>query len=132
MTSVPARNLVIEIIGGRTGVLDFATGLGLIVSAFVTLRAVEHDERCAGALQHYLSGIPIVAALVLPFAGLELALDVDLGALAEIPLGDTDKAVTEDGDGVSFGALFAFAGLLVLPAFACGDAEVCDLAAVLE
>ena len=31
-----------------------------------------------------------------------------------------------------FGAFLAFAGFLVLPAFACGEAERCRLAAVLK
>src|SRR5262249_36942498 len=58
--------------------------------------AVEHGERGVEALQHDLGGVFLRAALVGPFAGLQLALDVNLGALLQILLGDLAEPLVED------------------------------------
>ena len=84
------------------------------------------------ALQHDLGGVAVIAVAVLPFAGLELAFEIDLGALAQILLGDLAQALVEDRDIVPFGLFAPLAGVLVAPAFAGGDAQVGDRAAVLH
>ena len=48
----------------------------------------EHLEIAAEALQHDFRRVFVLAALVGPFARLQLALNIDLGALLEIILGD--------------------------------------------
>jgi hypothetical protein len=48
-------------------------------------------------------------------ARLELALEIDLGALLEILLGDLAEVLVEDHHAMPFGALAPFAGGLVAP-----------------
>jgi hypothetical protein len=58
---------------------------------FATLAAdarVEQLQFAAEALQHHLGRVAIGAALVLPFARLQLALEVNFRALLAILLGD--------------------------------------------
>src|ERR1700754_4363751 len=46
--------------------------------------AVKHGENRVEALQHHFGGVFLHAALVGPFAGLQLTLDIHLGALLQI------------------------------------------------
>src|SRR5690606_6274381 len=66
--------------------------------------------------------------LVLPLARLQLALDIDLAALAQILLGDPRQPLRKDHHPVPLGALLALAGVLVAPALRGGDPQVRDLA----
>src|SRR4029077_16924703 len=66
-----------------------------------------------------------------PFARLQLALEVNLGALLQILLGDLAKALIENHDPVPLGLLLALAGSLVAPAFRGGDAEIGDRTPIL-
>src|SRR5690606_5684213 len=69
---------------------------------------------------------------ILPFAGLKLALNIDLRAFTQILLGDADQIFVEDGDRVPFGALAPLAGAFVLPVLGGSNAQVAHFAAVLE
>ena len=57
-------------------------------AATAAATAVEHGQGRVEALQHDFGRVLLVAALVGPFAGLQRALDVNLGALLQILLGD--------------------------------------------
>ena len=83
-------------------------------------------------MQHNLGGIAVIAVIVLPLAGAELAFEIDLAALAEVALGHAGETLGEDRDIVPFRALFLLAGHAILPAFGRRDADIADLAAVLE
>src|SRR5215470_8148094 len=57
-----------------------AAVVGADITAATTTHAVQHGELRIEALQHHLGGIAVLALLVLPFARLQLALDIDLRA----------------------------------------------------
>src|ERR1700722_5535469 len=61
-----------------------------------------------------LGGVAVAAFLVLPFAGAQPALDIDLRALAQVLGGDLAQA-PEQRHVVPLGAFLLLAGLLVLP-----------------
>src|SRR6266700_686804 len=74
---------------GRSARAEIAAGLIRPETAATAARtAVEHGQRRVEALQHHCGGVFLDAALVGPFAGLQRALDVHLGALLQILLGD--------------------------------------------
>ena len=75
----------------------------------------------AEALQHDFGRVFLVAVLVGPFAGLQRALEINLGALAQILLGDLGQVLVEDHDAMPLGALFALARRLVAPGIRCRD-----------
>src|SRR5260370_19685082 len=91
--------------------------------------AVEKDQRAVVGCEVDLCAVPLLAAIVGPFAGAELALEVDFGAFLQVLLGELSKALAEDDDAVPFGPLDAVAAL-VFPAFAGGDDEGDDASAV--
>src|SRR5882724_4327612 len=93
---------------------------------------VEHGEFAAEALQHDLGGVFLLAGLVGPFARLQLALDIDLGALVQVLLRHVHDALVEDDDPMPLGLLAALAGILVAPAFGGGEGEVGHARAVLR
>src|SRR5262249_5990170 len=66
---------------------------------------VEHGELRIEVLQHHLGGVLVLARLILPFARLQLALEVDLRALLQILLGDPAKPLVEDHDAMPLGLL---------------------------
>src|SRR5262249_49019428 len=88
--------------------------------------AVEHGEVGVEALQHDFGGVLLGARLVGPFARLQLALDVNLGALLQILLGDLGKPFREDHHAVPLGLFLALAGGLVAPLLRCRNAEIGD------
>src|SRR5687767_10717309 len=88
---------------------EAAAAVAGIVEAAATLALVEQHQLAAEALQHHLGRIFVGARLVLPFAGLELALEIDLRALAKIGLGDPAEILVEDDHPVPFGPLLAVA-----------------------
>src|SRR5438270_10642975 len=71
-------NLVIHLVALETGrSLAGATGAATTTAAF-TAAAIQHGQFAAEILQHHFGGVFLLAVLVRPFAGLELALDIDL------------------------------------------------------
>ena len=68
----------------------------------------------AVALHHHFSGVAVLAVLVLPFAGLQFAFDVDFGAFFQI-LADNFRQLAEEHDAMPFGFFFLFAGVFVFP-----------------
>ncbi len=93
---------------------------------------VKHGQRRVEALQHDFRRVAVVAGLVLPFAGLQRAFDIELGALLDILLDDLAQALVEDDDGVPLGLLAALTAVAVAPGFRCRDAQVGDRPAVLR
>jgi hypothetical protein len=77
-------------------------------------------------LQHDFRRVAILALLVLPFAGLQLTLDINLHALLQILLGDLGQIVVEDHHIMPLGLFLAVAAVLVAPAFGGGQREVDD------
>src|SRR5262249_45343664 len=57
---------------------------------------VQHGQDAVEVLQHHLGGVAVLAVLPLPLARLQLALDVDLGALLQVLLGDPAQALVEN------------------------------------
>src|SRR4029077_9924990 len=142
-TATPSkRNLVVHV-GARAAVArsdaggrDLAAWSGRakfpgIVGAEITAasgagaaRAVEQGQLAAEALQHHLGRVAVLARLVLPFARLQLALDVNLRALLEILLGDPAQILVEDDDAMPLGLFPPLAGRLVLPGIRRGEAQI--------
>src|SRR5690348_9597090 len=105
------RNVVVEIAGlaARRRTTTAATTAGgrrreVIVTtttaahrrAAAIAAAIEHGERTAEARDHDLGRIALLAALVGPFAGRQLALDIDLRTLADVLLRDLRELLVED------------------------------------
>src|SRR5579883_2039459 len=78
-----------------------------------------------------LGRIALLTRIVGPFAGLQGALEIDLGALLQIFLGDLGEPFVENDDAMPFGALLALARHLVAPAFRGGDRQRGDAHSVL-
>ncbi len=93
---------------------------------------VQHGERRVEALQHHLGGVFILAVLVLPFACLQSAFEVNLRALLQVLLGDLAEALVEDHHAVPLGLFLALAGGLVAPAFRGRDPQIGDRPPVLR
>src|ERR1019366_8338194 len=140
------RNLVIEVAAlaagaGHGGLARRARTRGAelapagFVAAEVTAATatgtVQHGELRIEALQHDLGGIAILARLILPFAGLQGAFEIDLGALLQILLGDLAEPLVEDDHAVPLGLFLALSGRLVAPAFGGGHPQIRDRPAVL-
>ncbi len=70
--------------------------------------------------------------LVGPFAGLQRALDVNLGALLQILLGDLAEAFGEDHHPMPLGLFLALAGRLVAPGIGCRHAQIGDRPPILR
>src|SRR5688572_6697801 len=142
------RNLVVEVAAAARGLAAAAAtpaasaiAAGAAVAAALLLSraraaaaraAVEHGQLAAEALEHDLGRVFLGARLVGPFAGLELALDIDLRALLQEALHHIHQPVVEDHHAVPFGALAALAGGLVAPALGGRDRQVRHPGAVLE
>src|SRR5213592_4586654 len=104
--------------GGRTAGAEITVGIiRCEVAAATAAAAIEHGQARVEPLQHHLGRVFLDAALVGPFTGLQLALDVNLGALLQILLGDLAEPLIEDDDPVPLGLFLALAGRLVAPAF---------------
>src|SRR5499427_3377583 len=138
------RNLVVHVAalaGARHSRLLLARGgaggaeiilLGTELAAGAIAGPVEHGELGVEVLQHHLGGVLVLARLVLPFARLQLALEIDLRALLQILLGDPAKPLVEDDHAVPFGLLAALAGRLVAPGVRRRHAQIGDRPAVLR
>ncbi len=79
------------------------------------LTAAQHLHGAAD-VNHDLGGVAILAALILPFTGLQGAFDVDLRAFTQVFARHFGQ-FAEQHDAVPLGLLFLFAGRLVTPAF---------------
>src|SRR5260221_6185691 len=126
------RNIVIEVAATAAAAATTAAGAtAAITAAAIAIAGIrfagghaaaltataEHGELAAIFLQHDFGRVFLGTALIGPFAGLQLAFDVDCGALFQIALGDIDDAVVEDHDAVPLGLFLALARGLVAPAF---------------
>ena len=114
----------------RAEVVAAAAAAKILAAARAAAR-VEHGQRGVEALQHHLGRIFLDAVLVGVLAGLELALEIDLGALLQILLDDFAEPFVEDHHAVPLGLFLALAGGLVAPAFRSGDRQVGDRTPVL-
>src|SRR5260370_34214868 len=106
--------------------------IGPETAATAAAAAIEHGQRRVEALQHHLGRIFLDAALVGPFAGLQCALDVNLGALLQILLDNLAKRFGKNHDAMPLGLFLAFAGRLVTPGFRRRDAQIGDRPAILR
>ena len=97
--------------------------------AFTLAAPIKQGQVGIEALQHHFGGIFVLAGLVLPFAGLQLAFDIDLAALFQIALSHAGEAFREDHHAVPLGLFTLFTAIAVLPALGSGDGEVHHLAA---
>ena len=117
----PARTLVVAEVAAA-----------IVAAATALAAAAEQGQLAPEAREHDLGGIALLAALVGPFAGLQLALDIDRAALAQVALGDVGQILVEDHHAVPLGALAVLARLAVAPALRGGDPQVDDLLIVLR
>ena len=118
--------------GGRCGTLAAAitTTHAVAISAAVTA-AAEEGQLAAIAPENDLGRVFFNALLVGPFAGLELAFQIDAGTLAQILFGKPREVLVEDDHTMPFRALALLAAVAVFPALGSRDRQVDDLGAVL-
>src|SRR6185295_16681765 len=107
-----------------TGAEVAAGIIGGEAAATAAAAAVEHRQGRVEALQHDFGRVLLDAALVGPFAGLQRALDVNLGALFQILLDNLAKRFGEDHDAMPLGLFLALAGALVAPRLRRRDAQI--------
>src|ERR1700729_506387 len=124
------RNLVIHLVALETGRGLAGAGACTKAAAATALTAaaasIQHGELTTEILQHHFGGIFFRSVLVGPFAGLQLAFDIDLGALAQIFLRHIGQVLVEDHHPVPLGLFLALAAGLVAPAFAGGERQIDD------
>src|SRR4051794_8526069 len=101
LSAASERDVVVEVVdrhtaarrggaGGARVVAETAAGIAFVIAALcrrpagAAAGAIEHRQLAAKALQYDLGRVTLLAAIVGPFAGLQCALDIDLGALAQI------------------------------------------------
>src|SRR5689334_25023978 len=109
------RNLVIHLVALEAGrrFAGAAAAAATTAAAAFTAAAIQHGQFAAEILQHHLGGVFLLPVLVGPFAGLKLALDINLGTLAQIFLRHIRQVLVEDHHPVPLGLLFALAAGLV-------------------
>src|SRR5271168_3361605 len=121
---------------GARGLAEARALAALLVGEALAVGAaaagVEQLQFAAEALQHDLGRVAVGARLVLPLAGLELALDIDLGALLAVLLRHLAEVLVEDHDVVPLGLFLALARGLVAPGLRGRDREVHHLIAGIE
>ena len=118
----------------RPGRAEITAGVRAEISAGTAARtagAVEQGQFAAEALQHHLGRVAVLPGLILPFACLQRAFDVNLRALFQILLGDLAQVLIEDHDPVPLGLFLALAGRLVAPRIRGRYAQIGDRPAVL-
>jgi multiple antibiotic resistance protein len=93
--------------------------------------AVEHSQLRVEALQHDLGGVAFLPVLVLPFARLQRAFQINLRAFLEILLGDLAEAFIEDHYAMPFSLLTPLASRSVTPALRRRHPQIRDRTAVL-
>src|SRR4051812_17121312 len=109
---------------GWTARAEIAAGIIGAEIATATAAAIQHRKSGVETLQHDLGRVFVRAALVGPFAGLQLAFNINLGTLLQILLRNLAKPLIEDHHPVPFGFFFSFSGPFVAPGFGSRDAEV--------
>src|SRR6185369_16642974 len=114
---------------GRTAGAEITGIVG--AEAAATAAALEHGQGRVKTLQHDFGRVFLDAALVGPFARLQRAFDVNLGALLQILLDNLAQRFGEDHDPVPLGLFLALTGALVAPGFRRGDAQISDRPPVL-
>jgi NAD+ kinase len=107
------------------------TAAATLPHATALAASVEHGQCRVEPLQNDLGGVFVLAALILPFAGLELALDIHLGALLQVAFRNLAQALIENDDAVPLGLLLAFAGVTIAPGFRSRNGQIGNRAAVL-
>src|SRR5690606_14055239 len=63
------------------------TALAIAAALTAAIAPVKQRQLAAIGAQHDFSGVAVGTGLILPFAGFKLALDIDLGPLAQILFG---------------------------------------------
>ena len=102
--------------------LSLLRALLLRLALLLTLTALlsaEHLHHATKAIDQDFGGVTILAALVLPFAGLQLAFEVNGASFFQIFTGDLCDLAHEH-HAMPFSAFFLLAGLLVSPALTGG------------
>src|SRR5690606_32283046 len=99
------------------------TAAGALAAAFPA--SVEHGQGRVEALQHDLGRV-LVLPVLFPLPGLQLALDINLGTLAQVILRHLGQTFAENHHTVPLGALARLARIAVAPAFRCRDAQIDD------
>ena len=94
--------------------------------------AIEHHQLAIKTADADFSGVAVIARLILPFARLQLAFNIDFAALTKESFGNTDKAVAVQSNAMPFGTLFLFTSCAVFPVFRCGDPQIADAPAILK
>src|SRR5215216_4300472 len=138
-TPLSERNVVVHVaVAGAAGChrpprrgADRTTGaeitagiVGAEAAATAAAAAIEHGQGRVEALQHDFGRILLDSALVGPFARLQRALDVHLGALLQILLDNLAKRFGEDHDAVPLRLFLTLAGALVAPGLRRRDAQI--------
>src|SRR5690606_34764052 len=100
--------------------------------ALIVTTTAQQRQIAREGTQHDLGRIAVLAGLILPVAGFQLALDIDGRSLAQILLGDFRERFREDRDRMPIGALLALARRAIAPGLGGGDAQIADLAAIGE
>src|SRR6516162_5583367 len=116
------RNVVVEIAARRCDHAGSTVSCARGSCVIPVPPAVEEDQHPIVGCQMDLCAVPVRARLVLPFAGAELAFEVELGALLQVLFCDLTQALIENDDAVPFGPFDAVAAL-VFPALAGGNDE---------
>ena len=83
-----------------------------------TIAGIQHGHHAAIILQNNLCRIAVIATVILPFAGLQLALNIDFRAFFQILLGDAAKSLGKQDNTMPFGLFAAFARVFITPVFA--------------
>src|SRR5262245_30636821 len=109
-----------------------ATVRAEFLAATAASAPIEHREHRIEALQHDLGRVFLDTILVSVFAGLELALEINLRALLQVLLDDLAQPLVEDHHPVPLGLFPALAGILVAPVLRCRDRQIGDRTAVLR
>ena len=102
---------------------------GIVASVSATTAATTATAALAAGIEHLhvkdydLGRIALLAALVVPRAGLQLAFDIDLAALFEVLLGHLGLP-TPEHEPMPLGSLLALPCIAVIPAFRSRQAEI--------
>src|SRR5688572_15912899 len=124
-----ARGRALVVVVRRVVLLAAAATAASTTAAVVAPTATAHAA--AARVEHLhlvgddFGGVAVVALFVLPLAGAQRPFDVHLRALLQVLAGDFTQA-SEQRHVVPLGAFLVLAGLLVLPVFAGGHANVGD------
>src|SRR5262245_50221036 len=125
------RNLVVEVVAGAGhGGLALARGraggaeVGRAAVVALAAGAIQHCELRIEALQHDLGGVALLALLIGPFAGLQLAFQINLRALLQVLLGHAAQRLAEDHHAVPFRALAPLARRLAARCLRRSDSQL--------